>query len=387
MSVRQTEPWIGESINPKWIAGPALLFAFLSILTLVALVSLDARRGPGVDFTSFWAAAHLALAGHAPLAYNYAAHRAAETGVASMHRAVPFPYPPPFLLVLMPFGFRPYWLAYLAWMTATGSVYLLATRRFLPTRYALGFPATLDNIAFGQNAFLTCSAFVAGASLLELHPILAGASLALFVCKPQLASLLPVVFVASRNWRAALSFLIFSLALLGIAVMVFGWESYAGFLAMGPRYTAMMARNEWPWNQVASVFGAARYFGAPVIGALLLQAAAALLAVIVTWRAWSLRLNERVPILAAATLLVSPYLFTYDSVLLVIAIGCFVRERKWIPVVALWLMSLASLLSLFGLCPTPNLTPVAAMVTLGWLHFHTLPNWRTGLLSLRRASA
>ena len=323
--------------------------------------------GPAVDFTSFWAAGHVALSGHASLAYDYNAHGAVEGTVTHLGKPIPFLYPPPFLLMLMPFGFHPYWLAYLLWVLGTGAIFAAATRRILPASYAFGYPAAFDNVIFGQNAFLTCSAFALGTALLETQPFAAGAILGLFVCKPQLALLLPVALLAGRQWRAIGGAALSSIALLALAAILFGFHSYADFLTASSRYGLMMAHGEWRWNQVASVFGAVRYFGAPTSAALILQGSFAVFAIAITWRAWSLKLDQRVPILAASTLLVSPYLFTYDSLLLVIVVGRFLREGKSLRVALVWLLSLATVLSLFGLCPVPNLTPVAAIVSLWWL--------------------
>lgn len=351
-----------------WIGALAFAFSIVSLLAFAGAIWIYRTNPTGLDFTSFWAAGRLALGGHASFAYDYDAHRSVEMTAAHMGRAIPFPYPPPFLFVVMPFGLPHYWLAYLLWVTATGGVYIAATRRILPASYALGFPGALDNVVFGQNAFLTCSIFIIGTSLLGSQPFLGGAVLGLFVCKPQLACLFPIALLASRNWRAIGGATASSIALLGLAAVVFGLNSYVGFLAMCDRYAGMMSASIWPWNQVASVFGAARYFGISQGTALLVQAISALVAIALTWQAWARGFEQRVPILAASTLLVSPYLFTYDSLVLIVAIGWFMRERRVERTALVWLLSLLTLLCLFGLFPSPNLTPLAAAISLWWLH-------------------
>ena len=375
---------VGRGQN--WASPLAVAFSFLTLAAFAGAVWLFRWKAPGVDFTSFWAAGQLALQGHGSLAYDYGTHHAVETTVADVGRAVPFPYPPPFLLVVLPFGFHPYWLSYLVWIAGTGTFYLAAMRRILPPAYALGFPAAFDHVIFGQNAFLTCSVFLIGTSLLESQPLLAGAVLGLFVCKPQLAILFPVAVLASRNWRAIAGAAASSIALAAIAAVLFGFGSYAGFLTTSGRYTAMMARDYWPWEQVASLFGAARYLGIPETQALLLQAGAACLVIALTWRAWALRLEQRVPILAAGTMLVSPYLFTYDSLLLIIPMAWFLKKGETGRAAIIWLLSLLTLLSLFGLCPTPNLTPLAAAASLWWLHSESLSR-RRGSLQFGATSA
>lgn len=358
---------MGEFPQKGLLAIVALGFSLVTVAALAGAAFIYRSIGPTVDFTSFWAAGHVALGGHAAHAYEFASHAAIEKTVTHSGSAVPFLYPPPFLLVVIPIGFQPYWLAYLLWVLGTGALYIAGTRRILPARFAIGYPAGFDNVAFGQNAFLTCSAFAVGTALLDSQPFTAGAVLGLFVCKPQLACLLPVALLAGRRWSAIIGAFASSIALLCLAGLLFGFHSYADFLAASSEYGAMMAHSEWRWNQVASVFGMVRYFGASPSTAFLLQGLCAALAFVVTWRAWALKLDERVPILVSGTLLVSPYLFTYDSLLLAIVVGWFLRERKLARVALVWLLSLATVLSVFGLCPTPNLTPVAAMLSLWWL--------------------
>jgi alpha-1,2-mannosyltransferase len=360
----------------------ALGLSFFTIAAFLSAAWLYRTNAPVIDFTSFWAAGQVVLQGHASSAYDFAAHRALELTVARTNRPVPFLYPPPFLLVVAPFAFRPYWTAYLLWITGTGAIYLIATRRVLQARQALAFPAAFDNVIFGQNAFLTCSAFIIATSLLESQPVLAGGVIGLFVCKPQLALLFPVALLASRNWRAIAGAAASSAALAGIAALVFGLDCYRRFLASGSDYAAMLVRDGWTWNQVASLFGAVRYFGVPQGAALALQAICAFVAIGLTWRAWSKKLEQRVPVLAAGTLLVSPYLFTYDSLLLIIPLGWFLRQRRFARVAVVWLLSLVTLLALFNLLPTPNLTPVAAALSLWWLHSDSLPVDRPKRFSL-----
>ena len=113
------------------------------------------------DFLSFWAAGRLASGGHAALAYDIAQHRAVELQAAGAALGfLPFPYPPPFLAVLAPFGLLPFWVAFGGWIAITAALYLAATRRLLPTRFALAQAAAAANFIVGQNGFLTSAIFI-----------------------------------------------------------------------------------------------------------------------------------------------------------------------------------------------------------------------------------
>jgi hypothetical protein len=236
------------------------------------------------------------------------------------------------------------------------------------------------NAVGGQNGFLTCSIFAGGTSLLEKRPFRGGLLLGLLICKPQLALLLPVAVIAGRHWRAIYGAAISSTGLLAISAVVFGLDTFGGFIRTAGQFTDFMAASAWRWNQFASVFGLARYAGVPQTQALLLQGLCACGAILVTWRAWSTRAPQRVPVLASATLLASPYLFTYDTLLLVISLAWFVREKRHPARLAvLWLGCVAAAFAAMGLGPVqiPNVTPLLALGTLWWLHSDRLQPQRS----------
>jgi hypothetical protein len=85
-----------------------------------------------------------------------------------------------------------------------------------------------------------------------------------------------------------------------------------------------------------------------------------------TIRAWWLGLEQRVPILAAATLLAAPYLFTYDALLLSVPLAWVGRHDGDAKFAIIWLLSLIPALSYFS--DVPNTIPLAAMLALWALH-------------------
>jgi glycosyl transferase family 87 len=365
---------------------PALVALVLSTIFGI-VVAVSARvyysQAPGVDFASFWAAGHLVLSGNGAAAYDPAVHRAVEATVVNIGGLLPFSYPPPFLLLVAPFAFRPFWLAYLLWIGVTGGLYFLSTRPLLPPRYAFAHPAAVVNAMIGQNGLLTTGLLLLGAALLAQYPFAGGAVLGLLIVKPQLACLVPVALLAGREWRAIAGAAATSLSLIAIAWLVFGIEAYRAFAASAGDFAGYMAASRWKWGELASMFGLARSLGAPQSLALALQALAAVGAAIVTWRAWAMKRRERVAILAAATLLVPPYLFTYDSMLLIAPLAWFLgdKTRPWRAAV-LWILLLLPLGGYFHLYP--NVIPLAAILSLWWLHS---PEPRTQTIHKREAAA
>lgn len=323
---------------------------------------------PGVDFVSFWAAARLTLEGHAALAYDFAAHRAVELTAGPVDGKLPFPYPPPFLFFLLPFGLVPFWVAFPIWVGLTGTLYVLAARQVAPLPYSLVNPAALPCALIGQTGLLMTAIFIRGATLLEARPFAAGLLLGLFVVKPQLALLLPLALLAGREWRAIAGAATSSLGLLAAALLAFGWESYQGFFQILPQYAGYIRGSQWPWNELASPFAMFRFFGAPQGIALLLHGAIALAAAAVTWVAWARRSPERVAVLATASLLIPPYLFTYDALLLIVPLCLFIRqERLWLSAMV-WLFCLLPVASYTPAYGGPNTTMVAAILCLWGLH-------------------
>jgi alpha-1,2-mannosyltransferase len=342
----------------------AAVFAF----TVVLSACVYYLYAPEVDFVSFWAAGRLALSGHAATAYDINAHRSVEETVTHIGGLMPFPYPPPFLFVVSAFAGPRYWLSYPLWMFATSGLYFAATRRLIAPRFAFAHPAAIVNAMIGQNGFLTSGIFLSGASALPRQPFAGGLILGLLAIKPQLGILLPVALLAGREWRAIGGAALSSLGLLALAVLAFGLDSYRGFFAITNQYAAFMVADRWNWAQQASVFGFFRFLHAAQGVAIAAQASSAVAAAAITWRAWSAGNEHKVAILAAATLLVPPYVFTYDSLLLIFPFSVLLQDRghPWRAAV-LWLCLLCPLLGYFGLYPGPNTIPVAAILSLWWL--------------------
>jgi hypothetical protein len=93
---------------------PYLLVGHTLALLIVVLSCVEFAwnfADPGSrDFISFWGAAKLAMAGTPALAYDGAALHAVQTEVANFDpgTGMPFPYPPAFLLAVLPFAVLPF---------------------------------------------------------------------------------------------------------------------------------------------------------------------------------------------------------------------------------------------------------------------------------------
>jgi alpha-1,2-mannosyltransferase len=344
----------------------ALAIATLFVLCAAAAVAFASSGTLVADFLSYWAAGKLALGGHPASAYDIARHHAVEAQAVSGAGLLPFAYPPPFLLALVPFGLLRFWIALAAWIAISAGLYVAIARRTIEPRFSIAQAGAAANFITGQNGFLTSAIFIGGTNLLAARPFVAGAILGLLCFKPQLAILLPVALLAGREWRAIAGGVVSCIALLAIGLVLFGADSYRGFFSQLPLFAHALSAGRWPWGKLASSYAMLRALGVPDTPAMLIHAAVALGAAALTARAWALKLEQRVPILAAATLLVTPYLFTYDALLLTVPLAWMLRQEMSRLFVAVWLLSLVPVVAYFT--PFPNTIPIAAVVALWALH-------------------
>ena len=200
----------------RWGWTAAMGIGALSIALIIWNWTQNFSAPQMTDYLSYWAAGKLAIAGDPAAAYDVARHRSLEFTMVEFKGLLPFPYPPPFLLLVTPFSLLPYVWGFAAWVAVTLAIYLLVTRRTVDAACSLSHPSVLMNGLIGQNGFLTAAIFTGGVSLLRGRPFVAGIILGCLVIKPQLALLLPVAVIAARLWPA-IAGAIASAAALGLA--------------------------------------------------------------------------------------------------------------------------------------------------------------------------
>ena len=350
-----------KSLNVRWGFILAISCAALWLLATMWICRSIYTQPKVVDFLSYWAAARLAADGHGAWAYDINLHHRVEETVVSFIGNLPFPYPPAFLLVVTPFGLLPFWAAFVAWIALTGAIFAVVVgwRGRLP--YIFSHPAVIANSMIGQNGFLTTSILSGGLTLLPKRPLAGGAVLGLMVIKPQLALTLPFAMIAGRQWKAIAAAIASASCALLLAWLVFGWDAYRRFFLVLPFFTDAMTAGKWPWNKVASVFALMRFLGAPHLTALAVQAFVALLVIGLVCRAWWLGLDERAPMIAAAAVLIPPYVFTYDALLLVIPWMWLLERRQSLWVIpTTWLFCVLPIANYFDFYTGPNTVPLAA---------------------------
>jgi arabinofuranan 3-O-arabinosyltransferase len=286
------------------------------------------------DFVNVWSAGRLALQGHPAQAWDWAIQKQLQLGVLGQDYPGNFAwhYPPPFLMVAEQLARLPYRAAFAGWVVLSFVPYLLAMRAIVGRPFGLllaaAFPVVLTNTLVGQNGFLTASLLGGALLLLPSRPVWAGICLGLLSYKPQYGLLFPLVLIAAMQWRVVISAGVTTLLLAGASWLAYGSESWQAFFHWMPMFSqAFLTEGRAPWGKMQSIFALVRYFGgSEPLGWTFqwIMNAAVAVALVRLWRS-RVRYEWKAAALATGALLVTPYLFLYDVMVLAIAVGFIVR--------------------------------------------------------------
>ncbi len=320
----------------------ASLFALASLASLVWLFAgghgtLDSLGRPlGTDFSNVWTAGWMADHGRAAAAWDWNAHFAVQRAVH--HKAdvdlFGWHYPPPFLLVASALARMPYVPALIVWQLVTFVPFAWLMWRLVPRRetllLTLAAPVTLICLTHGHNGFLTALLLGLGLMLLERRPVLAGLLLGALIYKPQFALILPVLVLATRNWRAIFGAMISSGLLVGLTLALWGWPVWQAFLDSLPLTRhVVIEQGATGWFKIVSPFAAVRMWGAGLPLAYAVQLAVTLAAMsAVAWASLKLAPERRNAFICAAVLAATPYVLDYDLVALLPALAWIWIDRQ-----------------------------------------------------------
>ncbi|MCV0398043.1 MAG: glycosyltransferase 87 family protein [Rhizobiaceae bacterium] len=343
---------------------------------------VDARGDPvAVDFVAFWAAGKLVLQGEAVAAYDWAAHKAVAVSALGVgfDGHFSFQYPPTFLMATAALAPMAYLPALLCWVVLGLAGYAAAIRaiagNWLPVMAALAWPATLWNAVVGQNGLLAAALLGGALALLDRRAAAAGLLLGLLTFKPQFGLLIPVALIAGGYWRAVAWAAATALGLAALSVLVLGWEAWAGFLQSAATVnTAILTDGGTGFAKLQSLYGWLRAMGVSSGLAWAAHAAFAALLAAVVLRAWRGRapFDIRAAVLAAATLLASPYAFVYDFAVLAVPLAFLGRSGFTLGETLLVLV--AGLLIAWGPAEMVPNALAAGLIVLGM----ALVRWRRG---------
>jgi hypothetical protein len=302
----------------------------------------------GGDFICFWNAAHRVRHGDIAAIYDPDTWQKIlstnTTDVISW-----FVYPPFTLFGLWLLGDATYNEAVLAWSLVPLIFYLvlvvlLAKRSGLGDRekhwprvqayavlIAFSLPFLSANLFSGQTGTLTAVFFLAAAYFWPTRPVMAGICIGLLAIKPQLGLLIPFALLASGQWRIVAAAAATILSLIVLSTVWLGAAIWTDYLRMTQLYGHLVGRG---YDQVQQLFVgpyvSLHGTGMPAALAASLQVVISVAVVTVIVQVfWSHkrerreedgRLDLRLALLAAGTLLATPYSFSYDTPLLILSI-------------------------------------------------------------------
>jgi hypothetical protein len=331
--------WLDRERVIAW--GRVLLVLELLMLGFLALwqhgMFVAIENPTSSDFVSFYAAGKLALAGTPALAYDQAAHYLAEqqASVAGAPYQFFF-YPPVFLALCAALACLPYFVAFCLFQFVTLGLFILVMRcvlresgwTWLPP--LLAFPAVFWTLGLGQNAFLTAALFGGFTLLVDRRPVMAGLLLGLLCYKPHFGLLAPVALAAGGRWRSFATAAATVGALVGLSILLFGWDTWRAYLAAFSTSNAVYESGRIDYAGMISLFGAVRLLGFEPGLAYGTQAAAGVLMAGLTALIWRRGMSQplRAGTLLTATLLAVPLALLYDKLLALVAIGWLVRDAR-----------------------------------------------------------
>ena len=296
------------------------------------------RRAPLQDWMVFYTAARAFFDGNLALIFDGEALTATINHLFSTWLPMPLPphpwvYPPPFLMLILPFGALPPLLSATLFVLTGWAACFAAVRRCAEpgSRWPLIgtlilCPAVPFNVMTGQNAFFTTSLLVAGFGMLQRFPLAAGALIGMLSIKPQFSLMAWVALAAARQWRALGSAAAAAILLVLASLAVVGFEAWRAWLDL------MLGGNALYGDWIASgrlngisVYACVSWLGAPSAIANLAQAAAVVAAAAIVF--WVHRQAApaalQLATLLAATLLAAPHASNSDAVLLGVAASLF----------------------------------------------------------------
>ena len=314
----------------------------------------------GTDFLSFWTTGRMIALGQSP--YDVAAHIAGQRAFfAAEGSHVGFFYPPNVLPFFAPLGHLSYLSALALWVLATGAAFYAACAgwareiglsRFGPIAL-LGFPAAWLTLYHGQTSCLVAALLGGGMLLVRRHPWAAGLLFGLATIKPQFGLLIPIVLLATLQWRVIGGAILGALALAAVATVMMGWEVWPAWYGITENAGRALRDGQIGFAKLQSVYAALRLIGWADGLAMAIQVAVGLsVAAALAWAGWrtgwSLTLGAATLV---GTLSTTPFALDYDFVLLAFPILFLAQSpyRPWAKIVAASLFAAPHFARVIGL--------------------------------------
>lgn len=286
------------------------------------------------DFLDLWAAAVRAWNGDAALAYDLANHTAFQGELIGREAAeLPFPYPPHFLFFLLPFAALPYLAAALSFLAISAALYALALRYIVKDgltagAMALSLGGGLSAFMYIQVGFLTSALLVGGLALLPASPLMAGILFGCLTAKPHLGVAVAIGLLLGKEWKAITAAGLTALLLAAASALIFGPSVWPSFISAAQNQSGMLTGGTIALKGQSIFALTYPHFG--LVGAVAVHGASAMLAISLLVWIWLRRRSDNVKAAAviATTLLISPYLYGYDAIILTGAAAFLLKDSE-----------------------------------------------------------
>jgi hypothetical protein len=349
----------------RWLtAARCRRFAYIMMVTVSVTAAINYCSGRpmvdrsdiivGADFSAFWIGGRLLREGRETALYDVSAQKGIHSALIAPARSNdlhPYVNPPFFAVVMQPLAALPYRTALGVWWSL-GLAALLAVLWALQRELsalrehafvsliflALAFYPTLAWFVYGQNSVFTLALLCAFVLALRRgHDGWAGVALGLLLYKPQLALGPVLVLLVQSRGRALVGVLVGAGAWLLVGVLG-APQAMRDYLSVAPRLFAFIAGGDYPVWGLESLYG----FGVQLIGDVDAQlgswlgytlTAAGALVLMVSWRraAWSPRSRAwelRMAGTLALSLVISPHLYHYDAMLLILPLALMLANVR-----------------------------------------------------------
>ncbi|MDQ0663528.1 hypothetical protein QFZ35_002026 [Arthrobacter ulcerisalmonis] len=322
--------------------------------TVIRIVAPGVQGAFAPDYLAHWTGGSLLLGTDANNLYDPVKQGALQ--MDSVGAAVPvswFVSPPIVAAFYAPLALLPYNLSGLLWLFISAALLIwcvLSLRTLAPRLMArkksavilsiLASPVVFELFGGGQDSVFVLAVWLIGIRLITSnHSVWAGAVFGLGFAKPQLVVIVPLILLATRNYRALASFAATCALLFGVSVALVGLDGVQQWLAAlsSPLYTHEVQQGQ-AWKMVglpslvhAFLPPAWGTWATPLLTLLPLPVGAAILIVHLLKKSSSGAGSAVWIATLATTVTFSPHLATYDAILFVPVI-VYLLERQASPV-------------------------------------------------------
>lgn len=286
------------------------------------------------DFFAFWSFGRFAATFGSAIYDPFSLVAYQHTLDPTLIGGYPYPYPPTFLLILIPLGMLTLPVAYFCWIASTFSLYVFATLgrnwRSMSGLALLVAPTTLLTVISGQNGLLSAALLVGGLRCLAHWPVYGGILLGLMTYKPQFLLLLPIVLIASRNIRALVAACATVLSIVVVSSATLGWSIWQIWVSEFPTYQHLLQANQASLDHIMpTMVAGTRAIGVSAGIGYTAQLLCSVVVAVLTWRACKRGISEQtIAMVAIGTIVVAPYAMIYDMPMIAAAVAIDWKARR-----------------------------------------------------------